>query len=214
MAMACPKTFAFTACAALVSAICLWLLPIPAANAASPSFDCAKASHEIETLICGDDGLAALDRKLQDTFAKAVTVVEKMPGHDKTLSDMKAYQRGWIKGRDDCWKADDKRQCTADAYRNRIAELQARYVLIKGHAPVFYTCDNETADRIVATFFDTDPQSVRLERGDTTEIALQALSASGARYEGDFGLEFWIKGDEAMVTWPQGTQFNCKVGQP
>jgi uncharacterized protein len=198
----------------LLAATCLWLIPAPAAEAATPSFDCAKASHEIETLICGDDGLAALDRKLQDTFKEAVNVVEKMPNHGAALSDMKAYQRGWIKGRDDCWKADDKRQCTETAYRNRIAELQARYVLIKGHALVFYTCNGNPSDEVVATFFDTDPQSVRLERGDTTKIALQAISASGARYEGDFGLEFWIKGDEAMVSWPQGTDFTCKVRQP
>ncbi|MCQ2003682.1 MliC family protein [Rhizobium sp. NRK18] len=204
---------ASVAAAGLLTVTCLWPISAPAANAASPSFDCTKASHEIETLICGDGGLAALDRKLQDTFRKAVDVVQKMPNHGSALSEMKAYQRGWIKGRDDCWKADDKRQCTMDAYRNRIAELQARYVLIKGHAPVFYTCNGNPADEVVATFFDTDPQSVRLERGDTTEIALQAISASGARYEGDFGLQFWIKGDEAMVTWPQGNDFTCKVRQ-
>ena len=35
-----------------------------AAKPASPSFDCAKATGEVQQLVCKDAGLAALDRKL------------------------------------------------------------------------------------------------------------------------------------------------------
>jgi uncharacterized protein len=48
----------------------------------------------------------------------------------ETKDDMlKAHQRGWIKGRDDCWKADDEKKCMADEYRLRIKELKEKYGL-------------------------------------------------------------------------------------
>lgn len=199
--------------ALLMALVSLAAIPPGMAHATGPAFDCGKASHEIESLICKDGELAKLDRKLDETFRQAMKTVETVPGHTQALKEMKAIQRGWIGGRNDCWKADDKRQCTFDIYRNRIAELQARYMLVKSQKPVFYTCENNPADQIIATFMETDPSTVRLERGDRTEIAIQGLSGSGARYEGAFGLEFWIKGNDAMVTWPQGTQFNCTVRQ-
>jgi len=39
---------------------------------------------------------------------------------------LKAEQRGWVKGRDDCWKRSDVRGCVAGEYRSRIAELKDR----------------------------------------------------------------------------------------
>ncbi|MCK7614707.1 MliC family protein [Roseibium sediminicola] len=183
-----------------------------ASLAAEPAFDCAKAESSAEKLICSNDELAALDRKLAEIYGGAVDVVKSLDaGADEALNTLKAYQRGWVKGRDECWKGEDELACLKATYERRIAELTARYQLIKGQAPVFYTCNGNPADEIVATFFPTEPPSARLERGDTTEIAVQGLSGSGARYEGDFGIVFWIKGNDAMVEWPQGTSFDCKV---
>jgi uncharacterized protein len=180
--------------------------------AAEPTFDCAKAESSAEKLICSNDELAALDRTLGEVYGKAADAVTSLDaGADAELNSLKAYQRGWVKGRDECWKGEDELACIRAAYQRRIAELTARYQLIKGQAPVFYTCNGNPADEIVATFFPTEPPSARLERGDTAEIVVQGLSGSGARYEGDFGIVFWIKGDEAMVDWPQGTEFDCKV---
>jgi uncharacterized protein len=42
---------------------------------------------------------------------------------------LKAHQRGWIKGRNECWKADDEKKCMADEYRLRIKELKEKYGL-------------------------------------------------------------------------------------
>lgn len=39
---------------------------------------------------------------------------------------LKAEQRGWIKGRNDCWRSDDMRGCVAGEYRLRINELKDR----------------------------------------------------------------------------------------
>jgi len=180
--------------------------------AAEPAFDCAKAESSAEKLICSNDELADLDQTLAGIYSKAVDVVQSLDaGAEDELNTLKAYQRGWVKGRDECWKGEDELACIRAAYERRIAELTARYQLIEGQKPVFYTCNGNPADEIVATFFPTEPPSARLERGDSTEIVVQGLSGSGARYTGDFGLVFWIKGDEAMVDWPQGTSFDCKV---
>lgn len=183
-----------------------------ASLAAEPAFECAKAESSAEKLICSNDELAGLDRSLAEVYGKAVDVVKGLDaGAEDALGTLKAYQRGWVKGRDECWKGEDELACLRATYQRRIAELTARYQLIEGQAPVFYTCNGNPADEIVATFFATEPPSARLERGDSTEIVVQGLSGSGARYEGDFGVVFWIKGDDAMVDWPQGTEFDCKV---
>jgi uncharacterized protein len=91
------------------------------AQAASPSFDCAKATHDVEKLICKDAELASLDNSLSSlyhTLMKNISAAEQ-----KTL---KTEQRGWVKGRDDCWKASDMRSCVAGEYRARINELKDR----------------------------------------------------------------------------------------
>jgi uncharacterized protein len=94
--------------------------PLTAA-AANPSFNCAKASSEVEKMVCGDAELADLDRSLASLYG---TLLKNTPaGEQKRL---KAEQRGWIKGRDDCWKSDDERACVANEYRARINELKDR----------------------------------------------------------------------------------------
>jgi len=179
------------------------------ALAAGPSFDCSRASHEIELLICKDPALAAKDLLLSQVFAESEAVLKGLADGATALAELKTIQRGWIKGRDDCWKADDKLACTTLAYDMRIAQLQARYMLVKGGDPVFYMCEDRS--EIVATFVPTELPTVRLERGDRTEIAWLQPSGSGSNYEGEFGLSFWIKGDSASVEWPQGTAFTCEV---
>jgi uncharacterized protein len=90
-------------------------------HAAKPGFDCAKASSQVEKLICSDAELAALDRSLSDLYA---VVLRHTPAGEHR--QLKAEQRGWIKGRDDCWKDDDMRGCVASEYRTRIDELKDR----------------------------------------------------------------------------------------
>ncbi len=93
----------------------------PTASAASPSFNCAKASSTVEKLICSDPGLAELDRSLASLYG---TVLKNTPAGEQKM--LKAEQRGWVKGRDDCWKSDDLRDCVASEYRLRINQLKDR----------------------------------------------------------------------------------------
>jgi glyoxylase-like metal-dependent hydrolase (beta-lactamase superfamily II)/membrane-bound inhibitor of C-type lysozyme len=178
-------------------------------DARGPDFDCSKAEHEIEILVCDNVALSALDRRLADIYRQALTALETVVDSRDALTYLKAEQRGWIKGRNDCWKAADRIACARNAYVMRAVELQARYFLVDGTAPVFYACDDNS--EIVATFIPTDPPTVRLERGDTLKVGRLVPAASGARYEADFGTSFWTKGNEAIAEWPQGNRFDCRV---
>ncbi len=91
------------------------------AQAAQPSFDCNKASHEAEQLICKDAELAALDRSLAQLYS---TLLKHTPASEQKM--LKAEQSGWVKGRNDCWKASDQRGCIKSEYEARIRELKDR----------------------------------------------------------------------------------------
>ncbi|WP_209001774.1 MliC family protein [Stappia albiluteola] len=183
------------------------------AQTTTPSFDCARTDSEIETLVCSDERLAGLDAMMAETFTAAVAALDGAADQEEATNRLKAEQRGWIKGRNDCWKATDRQACVWDSYERRIAFLEARYFLADASDPVFYECENDPANEIVATFVSGSLPSVRLERGDAVEIGVLSPSASGSRYEGTFGIVFWTKGDEALVEWPQGNSFSCVVRQ-
>ena len=190
-----------------------------AAQTKGPAFDCTKASGAVEKLICGDEGLSALDRKLDGVYKAALA-----KARDDMPRVLRAEQRGWVKGRDECWKAKgegnpvflteswkatSERACVEGQYQTRIAELQVKYQLVPSKKPVFFACNNNLSNEVVATFFETDPPAARIERGDRTVIAWQVRTASGAKYEGQ-NLSFWNKSNEATVTW-LGEELKCKV---
>ena len=171
----------------------------------SPSFDCAKAEGEVEKIICADPELMNLDNMMANVYKEAAQ--KAVNEHPPVL---KAEQRGWIKGRNDCWKSDDKKKCVGDSYKLRIADLQARYRLVPGDGPFFYFCDDEPAKEIVMTFFKTDPPTLIAEFGDSVSLMYLQPSGSGSKYQGR-NESAWIKGKEAMITWGYGSaEMNCK----
>lgn len=174
---------------------------------AAPSFDCSKVeAGSIEALICQDDQLSALDRKMAAVFAAATKKASNE--HPPVL---KAEQRGWIKGRNDCWKSDDKRQCIEQSYKLRIAELQARYRLVQATKPVSYVCDGQPAKEVIATFFQTEPPTAIAEFGDQTSLMYQQLAASGTKYHGR-NETLWEHQGEARITWGYGSpEMHCRV---
>lgn len=175
--------------------------------AAAPAIDCRKPpAGSMETLVCGDAELMALDRVMATVYAAAV----KKAGRERPPL-LKAEQRGWIKGRNDCWKSDDKRACVVDSYRRRIVELQARYRLVAASAPVRYVCNGNPADEVVATYFQTDPPSLIAERGDSSSLMYQAPSASGTRYLGRNEL-LWEHQGKATIRWGyQAPEMPCVI---
>ncbi len=179
---------------ALVATFGIFAAPATAAD--GPSFDCSGVEADsIEEMICNDAELAAFDRVLADAYAQA-----KAKATNEHPPVLKAEQRGWIKGRDECWKAEDARACVADAYRLRTAELQARYRLVDSTGPVFYVCNDNPSDEVVATFFRTDPPSAIAERGDQVSFMVLQPSASGAKYVGR-NETLWEHHGEATVRW-------------
>jgi len=188
------------------------LLASPVLAQSGPAFDCSKAEHEIETLICQDEELAAKDRKLAEVYAAAIKVMEGVDsGGPEAIKELKTYQRGWIGERNECWKAEDKRQCAANIYDRRIAQIQAKYFLIDGSEPVFYNCSDNS--QVVVTFIPSEPPSIRMERGDSTEVGVLVPWDSGSRYEADFGVFFWTNGDAAQLVWPQDKEVSCTVSK-
>lgn len=166
------------------------------ASAATPSFDCTKASGSVENLICKDAGLAALDNELAALYPKTIAALSP-----EQLKTERAMQRGWIKGRNDCWKGQDLRQCVEDNYLLRITELQISGGQLMVPAPVNYQCGKNVT---LSTYFYNDAKLpaavINLSEGDKQQqvLAYEAPSASGARYEGQ-NLTFLIKGDDATL---------------
>ena len=177
-----------------------------AALAQGPSFPCGKVeAGSIAEMVCTDGALSALDRKLADVYALAARKAENE--HPPVL---RAEQRGWIKGRDDCWKSDDKRACVEGEYQRRIAELQARYRLVPSIGPVTFACDGDPRNEVVVTFFQTDPSTMIAERGDSVSLMVVQPSGSGARYQGR-NESFWEHQGEAAITWGYGApEMRCR----
>jgi uncharacterized protein len=170
------------------------------AAATQPSFDCDSAAGAIEEMICGDESLAALDRKLAEVYGQAAG--KAVNEHPPLL---KAEQRGWIKGRNECWKSEDPRGCTESAYRMRIAELQARYRLVPENGPFWFTCDGDPRNEVVVSFFRTEPPTLIAERGDQVSIMYLQPSASGSKYQGRNEM-FWEHQGEATIVWGYGAE--------
>jgi len=194
----------------ILAALAAALAAAPAL-AAGPSFDCAKAQSGAETAICADPELSELDLRLGEAYAGAMAAAKGLDsGAAEAAARLRVEQRGWIKGRDECWKSETGLMpCIGDMTRARTAELQAAWSLVEPTATTFWACNGNPADEVVTTFFPTDPGTARIERGDQTEIAVQGRSGSGARYEASFGKLLWIKGKEALLVWPEGTENHC-----
>jgi uncharacterized protein len=175
------------------------------AVAAGPSFDCKKVeAGSIEEMICKDPALSALDAKMAEVYK---TAAKKTTNEHPPV--LKVEQRGWIKGRDDCWKSDNQRQCIEDEYKRRIAELQARYRLVPHKGPVYYACD-DAFGQLIVDFFQTDPPTLIAERGDSVSLMYLQPSGSGTRYQGR-NETFWEHQGEATVIWGYGAkEMICK----
>lgn len=190
--------------------------------AADPSFDCAAAGSEAETAICADAGLAALDRELARLYQLALSD----PALDaEARATLQATQRGWIKGRDDCWKADAGLEgCIAAEYALRIHEIREGSAVARSGdeadvsiGPTTWRCDGLSGPLSV-TFVNVEPGPLVAIRWGAEALVLPiARSASGARYasEAEPGgpALFWTKGDQATFAAPGGPDLACAMDE-
>ena len=186
----------------------LTLLLWPLAALSQPTFDCARAESSAEEAVCASDALSAMDVEVARLYDLA------LHGPDMTMeraNELRAYQRGWIKGRDDCWKASDLQTCIRDSYALRIDDMRRSYADARSEpgpstGPFAYSCDGIDAG-ISASFIQAGDPVVVLRWLDNARVLPQAISGSGARYEAD-DTQFWIKGPDATLTLA-GTDHVC-----
>jgi hypothetical protein len=88
--------------------------PPVAVAAAKPSFNCRYAKTRGEITVCGDAGLAALDRQMSAEYYRAVAAAR--PGQRTMLE---RSRNRFLRYRDSC----GSEACIADAYRGRIREI-------------------------------------------------------------------------------------------
>jgi hypothetical protein len=86
----------------------------PRTTSANPSFNCARASNRAERAICGNSGLASLDRQMAGSFfsARREANATQRVLLDRTRGSFLAY-------RNRC----SSDACIASAYRDRIREI-------------------------------------------------------------------------------------------
>ena len=169
--------------------------------ATGPSFDCGKAESEAEKLVCSEPRLAALDRQLADEYQHALAE----PGTDKAV--LESVQRGWVSGRDDCWKADDLRRCVLESYQTRLVELKIDDPDTVRPEAVTYECPDGSKPLTAQFYNQFDPKAAVLTWGTDKAIVFVQPSGSGARY-GREGLEFWEHQGEVSVDF-YGNEFVC-----
>lgn len=92
--------------------------PPPSQGAARPSFDCAKASTNVERMICDDPSLGDKDRQVSVTYR---TWVQRVKAGDliDSIDEIVADQKAWVQRRNACQTA----ACVSKAYDERIEEL-------------------------------------------------------------------------------------------
>ena len=188
------------------------------ALATEPSFDCDKAETSGELAICASDDLSMMDREIARLYRLALDGPDL---DEDRAAILKATQHGWIKGRDDCWKAEmGIDACIAGNYAFRIFELRQQYAGARGDdgagisvGPVAMQCGGIEAVIGVGYVNSETPRAV-LQWLETTLILDGVQSGSGARYEGtdwdDRPIVFWTKGDEALLDLPGAPEAFCQ----
>jgi hypothetical protein len=86
--------------------------PGPGAN---PSFNCANARSSGEVAVCGDAGLAALDRRMAGQFASAMA-----DANGEQRAALQQTRDSFLRYRDQC----PDNSCIAETYRGRMREIR------------------------------------------------------------------------------------------
>ncbi len=182
----------------------LWCDRVLSALNVQPAFACRDNMSAAEAAVCDSASLAALDVWLEDTYMNALQHAEK--GQVNTL---KAMQRGWLKGRDECWKETDIKQCVRNRYVERISELQAHYVLVAPVNSARLICPD--GNRHTLQFFATPMSAMTIHHNDGKLLLWQVMAASGTRYEGANTLYWEHQGEVQFISGVGAEAQTCTV---
>jgi Membrane-bound lysozyme-inhibitor of c-type lysozyme len=75
------------------------------------------------------------------------------------------------------------KDCVDAQYRLRTSELQAVWQVLPPRT-VAYACQNNPANEVVVNVFETQPPTIRIERGDRTTTLWEVGAAVNGLYEG------------------------------
>ena len=193
------------------------------ALAADPSFDCATAESDAEREVCSSDALSELDRELARLYALARETPDLAA---ERMAELTATQRGWVKGRDECWKADSLEACITQEYLARIMDLRQGYAHARSEddlglstGPQAIAC--QSADYGIGAVFVSGAtgeggQDYAVLRWNSDTVGLTTVpSASVARYEGPYytgeTVVLETKGTDATFTPPGGDPLACVI---
>jgi uncharacterized protein len=166
-------------------------------------FDCVKAETEAERLVCADPQLAALDRQLAAEYQYAVAKA-RAGG-----AGLDAAQRGWMSGRDECWKDDDVRRCVLEAYQTRLVELKLNRSDTLVPPIVEYRCNDNSKPLSAVFYHEFEPRSAILTWGDDQAIIFAQPTGSGVRYERE-GVRYREHQGQVTVDF-YGTKLVCRM---
>lgn len=133
----------------------------------------AKDQGTVDQLICSDPELLKQDQQLAEVYQQALA---KAANEKRPL--LKAEQRGWVKGKAECWKEEDKKACASILYTQRIAELQARYELVPVSKTLRLSCDNNPANELSVRYYPTTPATLIADYGDQVSLMYQQADQS------------------------------------
>lgn len=118
----------------LISLLAFFYFPI----AYSASFDCSKAAHRVEKLICETQELSILDVQMARAYQKALVT----DGQKKKLRDS---QRAWLRLRNAC----SQQACLKSLYQQRIHELNL--ISLEGYKDI-----DKPASKEISKFIDIE----------------------------------------------------------
>ncbi|WP_406645884.1 MliC family protein [Aliisedimentitalea scapharcae] len=178
--------------------------------AQGPSFDCSKADSTAEDAVCASETLSALDRELTRVYSLAV----KGPNMtDDRVHDLRAFQRGWVKGRNDCWKSSlGVEHCVLQEYVLRIGEIRTEFADARSEdgastGPFPYVC--EGMDVPVSVVFISAPEAIAgLTWLGGGAVLTGTPAGSGSKYT-HANTTFWVQGDDATLTQADGQEVTC-----
>lgn len=125
-------------------------------------------------------------------------------GRERSPVPMKDGAPGWL----EIWKGE------AAYYLLVNGEKEPRYSFCAEVTRREVWSCGEQNTKLYVTAFKTEPETVNLVRGEESTTAIQRRSGSGVRYVGSSGVVFWMKGKDAQLDWPQGTEEQCRYGGP
>ncbi len=172
----------------------------------APGPDCAEGDSSARKAVCANPTLARLDGELNRLYWLA------MDGPDMTddrRARLRAEQQGWSEGRDACGTSETGLStCIAAEYAMRIDAIRtnhagARVADAEGISagPYVYVCEGLGAALSMVSV-QSDPPILSLRWGETWVAPMAQPAASGSKYRAETlsgRVQFWIKGDEALL---------------